>query len=81
MRRSGRSRSRPAGEVALAEPGPYLWANGPTKRADGFSYTEADFSPGDGTHESAAGQEKVGQELLKLFGSDSTTEPWLGRAK
>jgi hypothetical protein len=60
--------------------GPYLWANGSTKRADGFSYTEADFA-GDGTHESPSGQEKVGRELLKFFTSDSTTKPWFTRGK
>jgi hypothetical protein len=56
--------------------GPYLWANGSTKRADGFSYTEADFSAGDGTHQSASGQEKVGKLLLQFFKTDSTTKPW-----
>jgi hypothetical protein len=61
--------------------GPYLWANGSTKRADGFSYQESDFADRDGTHESPAGQEKVGKELLKFFSTDSTTKPWFGREK
>jgi len=56
--------------------GPYLWANGSTKRADGFSYQESDFSPTDGTHQSATGTEKVGKLMLEFFKSDSTTRPW-----
>jgi Cu/Ag efflux protein CusF len=56
--------------------GPYLWANGSTKRADGFSYDEGDFSPQDGTHESPTGQAKVGKLLMDFFKSDSTTKPW-----
>ncbi|HEV3144002.1 MAG TPA: hypothetical protein VGZ47_08980 [Gemmataceae bacterium] len=56
--------------------GPYLWANGSTKRADGFSYSEEDFSAGDGTHQSASGTEKVGKLMLDFFKSDSTTKPW-----
>lgn len=56
--------------------GPYLWANGSTKRADGFAYELADFTANDGTHQSPSGQRKVGQLLLKFFESDSTTKPW-----
>jgi hypothetical protein len=55
--------------------GPYLWANGPTKRADGLTYEESDFSS-DGTHPSNAGREKVADQLLSFFKSDSTTKPW-----
>jgi hypothetical protein len=55
--------------------GPYLWANGTTKRADGFSYEESDFG-GDGTHPSAAGQRKVAELLLKFFKEDATTKKW-----
>src|SRR5262249_61929065 len=55
--------------------GPYLWANGTTKRADGFWYDQSDFA-GDGTHPSAAGQRKVAGELLKFFKSDTTARPW-----
>jgi hypothetical protein len=55
--------------------GPYLWANGSTKRADGFSYEERDFA-GDGTHQSQSGQTKVGKLLLQFFKTDSTTRPW-----
>ena len=55
--------------------GPYLWANGMTRRADGFSYEKSDFA-GDGTHPSKTGQQKVARELLRFFKADSTTRPW-----
>jgi hypothetical protein len=56
--------------------GPYLWANGTTKRSsDGFSYQASDFG-NDGTHQSPAGQKKVGKLMLAFFKSDSTTKPW-----
>lgn len=58
--------------------GAYLWANGTTPRADGFVAQEADFAP-DGTHESPAGQAKVGALLLKFFKTDSTTRGWFLR--
>jgi hypothetical protein len=56
--------------------GPYLWANGSVKRADGFSYEESDFTANDGTHQSPSGQEKVGKLLLQFFKTDSTTKSW-----
>jgi hypothetical protein len=56
--------------------GPYLWARGMDKRGDGFSYQENDFAPSDGTHESAAGQEKIGKALLHFFKTDTTTQGW-----
>lgn len=55
--------------------GPYLWANGTTKRADGFSYDESDFG-GDGTHPSQSGRKKVADLLLKFFKSDMTARAW-----
>jgi hypothetical protein len=58
--------------------GPYLWANGTVKRADGFSYEPSDYGS-DGTHPSAAGQEKVCKLLLQFFKTDSTTKPWFVR--
>jgi hypothetical protein len=58
--------------------GPYLWANGTTKRADGFSYDESDFG-GDGTHPSESGRRKVADLLLQFFKSDSTAKRWFGR--
>jgi hypothetical protein len=60
--------------------GPYLWANGAKKRADGFYYEPSDFRESDGTHESPAGQAKVGRELLKFFKTDSTTKGWFRKA-
>lgn len=56
--------------------GPYLWANGETKRADGFSYEPGDFVA-DGTHHSPAGMRKTGELMLKFFQNDSTTKPWV----
>jgi Cu/Ag efflux protein CusF len=59
--------------------GPYLWANGASKRvADGFSYAESDFAA-DGTHLSASGIEKVGRLMLQFFTTDSTSRPWFVR--
>ena len=55
--------------------GPYLWANGSTPRADGFSYDVTDFVA-DGTHQSNSGQRKVGKLMLDFFESDSTTKSW-----
>jgi hypothetical protein len=55
--------------------GPYLWANGSSRRLDGFAYEESDFG-GDGTHPSPAGQRKVAELLLKFFKTDSTARPW-----
>ncbi|HJZ57684.1 MAG TPA: hypothetical protein VKE74_22140 [Gemmataceae bacterium] len=56
--------------------GPYLWANGTTKRADGLFYERTDFTDRDGTHPSAAGQEKVAGVMMKFFKEDSTTRGW-----
>jgi Cu/Ag efflux protein CusF len=61
--------------------GPYLWANGNRPNADGFSYEEADFTPADGTHESPAGQDKIGKRLLDFFKSDPTTRSWFVGSK
>jgi hypothetical protein len=55
--------------------GPYLWANGTTKNADGLSYEASDFG-NDGTHPSQPGQKKIAQHMLKFFKSDPTTKPW-----
>lgn len=59
--------------------GPYLWANGSTKRDDGFSYAPADFTPNDGTHLTASGQEKVGRLMLQFFQNDATTRWFAGK--
>ena len=58
--------------------GPYLWANGTTKRADGFYYEQSDFGK-DGTHHSPAGSDKIGRQMLQFFQSDSTTKSWFVR--
>jgi hypothetical protein len=55
--------------------GPQLWANGATKRADGFYYVKEDFGK-DGTHHSPAGQLKIGGAVMEFFRSDATTRPW-----
>jgi len=59
--------------------GPYLWANGTTKRADGFSYEEDDFRAEDRTHPSPQGMLKVGRLLLEFFKTDTTTRGWFLR--
>lgn len=58
--------------------GPYLWANGSKKRADGFSYEQADFAA-DGTHHSAAGSDKIGRLMVHFFQTDTTTRTWFVR--
>ncbi len=55
--------------------GPYLWANGKKKNADGLSYEESDFGP-DGTHPSASGRRKVAEQLLNVLRTDTTAQPW-----
>jgi hypothetical protein len=56
--------------------GPYLWANGSTKRAaDGFHYDRDDFA-GDGTHHTPAGSEKIGRLMVRFFESDTTSKSW-----
>ena len=56
--------------------GPYLWANGTAKNADGLSYEEADFNDRDGTHPSPAGQKKVAEHMLRFFKAEPTARPW-----
>jgi hypothetical protein len=56
--------------------GPYLWANGETKRQDGFSFQPSDFREDDQMHHSAQGQKKIGNQLLRFFKADSTTKGW-----
>jgi hypothetical protein len=55
--------------------GPYLWANGTRKRADGLSYDRSDFGS-DGTHPSPSGRKKIAALLLQFFKTDSTTKSW-----
>lgn len=59
--------------------GPYLWANGQSKRTtDGFSWERADFG-GDGTHLSRAGQRKIGLLMLEFLKTDPTTRGWFNQ--
>ncbi len=60
--------------------GPYLWANGTKKRADGFFYAESDFGA-DGTHHSGAGSDKIGQLMVRFFQNDTTSRPWFAAKK
>lgn len=58
--------------------GPYLWANGAKKNADGLYYEVGDFV-NDGTHHSQAGMDKQGRQLLEFFRGDATTREWFLR--
>lgn len=55
--------------------GAYLWAAGPTPRADGLVWLPEDFAS-DGTHPSAAGEAKVGRLLLQFFTSSPYAAGW-----
>lgn len=55
--------------------GPYLWADGLTPRADGITWACSDFRD-DGTHPSAAGQQKVAELLLDFLLTDPTAVEW-----
>lgn len=56
--------------------GAYLWSNGGQPRSDGVRFDKSDFTDNDGTHQSVAGQDKVGGLLLDFFKTDSTSKPW-----
>jgi enterochelin esterase-like enzyme len=56
--------------------GPYLWANGETKRKDGFFFQPSDFRENDRMHHSPQGMIKVGTQMLRYFKSDGTTRAW-----
>ncbi|MBL8826242.1 MAG: hypothetical protein JNM18_04600 [Planctomycetaceae bacterium] len=58
--------------------GPYLWANGATKRSDGFSYEVSDFS-GDGTHHATGGQRKTAALLGQFLSQDATARQWFSK--
>jgi len=55
--------------------GPYLWADGTTPRSDGLVWNCGDTQP-DFTHPSASGVQKVADQLLAYFKTDSTSTPW-----
>jgi Cu/Ag efflux protein CusF len=60
--------------------GPYVWTNGMAQPKSNLPSEPGDFAPTDGTHESPAGQAKVGQALLDFFSKDPTATPWFVRA-
>jgi hypothetical protein len=55
--------------------GPYLWADGQTPRADGFTWLASDLRR-DCTHPSPAGVAKIADVLLTFFKTDTTSAPW-----
>ncbi len=55
--------------------GPYLWANGQTPRADGLVWLPEDFEF-DCTHPTSSGRQKVANQLLDFFKSDTTSKSW-----
>jgi hypothetical protein len=55
--------------------GPYPWADGETARADGLTWSRADFE-GDGTHPSQSGEQKVADMLIEFFTGSPFTTPW-----
>ena len=55
--------------------GPYLWANGTTRRNDGLTWQCDDFE-GDGVHPSASGEAKVSGLLMDFFSSEPVACDW-----
>jgi hypothetical protein len=55
--------------------GPYLWADGPTPRSDGFTW-EAEDMVEDCTHPSASGIEKIANLLMDFFTTHDTATTW-----
>lgn len=56
--------------------GPYLWADGETPRKiDGLFYKREDYRD-DGTHPSDSGRQKITDQLLKFFKTDSNAKKW-----
>ena len=56
--------------------GPYIWANGETKRKDGFSFKHSDYTDRDQMHHSPDGMKKMGMVMVEFFKSDPTTKGW-----
>ena len=59
--------------------GPYLWADGEKGRKfDDLVYNREDFRE-DGTHPSDSGQQKIAEQLLKFFQTDTTAKTWFAK--
>jgi hypothetical protein len=58
--------------------GPYLWADGTNPRSDGFVWLCSDLKT-DFTHPSATGSQKVAEQLLAFFKTDTTARSWFLR--
>jgi hypothetical protein len=73
-------------ELAAAETpvllwGPYLWTDGAKGRAADSLVWRKEDTRADGTHPSAAGQQKVGELLLNFFKNDATSKGWFAVGK
>jgi hypothetical protein len=56
--------------------GPYFWADGiKPRKSDGLIYERGDLA-GDGTHPSEVGRQKVAEQLLNFFKTDSYAKTW-----
>jgi len=55
--------------------GPYLWIDGENERSDGRVWLTSDLIT-DCTHPSESGVDKVAEQLLDFFKTDTTTAPW-----
>lgn len=56
--------------------GPYFWADGTTPRkSDGLVWERSDLV-GDGTHPSDTGRQKVADQLLSFFKTDTHAQTW-----
>jgi hypothetical protein len=63
-------------QVPLLLWGPYLWADGTTRRAaDGLTWQRDDLEA-DGTHPSDSGRRKVATMLLEFFTTDALAKTW-----
>ncbi len=61
--------------IAMAQYGPYMWANGETPRSDGLTWLPSDFR-NDGVHPSELGEEKVAQLMIDFFRTDPVSSIW-----
>lgn len=56
--------------------GSYNWTNAGQTRKDGFSLDCATDVGGDGLHLTAAGEQKIGQNMYNTFAADTTAKMW-----